>query len=53
MEMSQETPCIANLNKQKCHIFSFFYKIGKQEGRTCPVGAGNSVGKRWGKGVGG
>jgi hypothetical protein len=32
----KETPCIAILNKQKCHFFPFFYKIREQEGRTGP-----------------
>jgi hypothetical protein len=36
----KETPCIAICmsNKQNCHCFSLFYKIGEQEGRTGPVG---------------
>jgi hypothetical protein len=39
MEMSQRTPCIAILNKQKCHFFSFT----KLEKRTGPVwGVGSS-----------
>jgi hypothetical protein len=42
MEMSQ-TPCIAILHKQKCP-FVFFYKMGKQKGRTCPA---------WGIGISG
>jgi hypothetical protein len=33
MEMSQESPCVGILNKQKCHFF-FFYKIGEQEDKT-------------------
>jgi hypothetical protein len=44
--MSKETPCVAILNKQKCH-FSFFYKVREQKGRTglvwwklVPVGGG-------------
>jgi hypothetical protein len=32
----KESPCIAILNKRKCHFF-FFYKIGEQEGETGPV----------------
>jgi hypothetical protein len=49
-----EIPCVAILNKQKCHLF-FFYKIGEQEGRTgtawgglVPVG-GEEVGKGCGR----
>jgi hypothetical protein len=35
MEMPQETPCVAILNKYKCHFFLFFlYIIGEQEGGT-------------------
>jgi hypothetical protein len=60
-EMSQKTPCIATfiLNKQKCHLFSFFiYKIGEQEGGTDPAQGGRGLisvgGGRWqGKEVGG
>jgi hypothetical protein len=33
MEVLQEIPCIAILNKQKMSLF-FFYKIGEQEART-------------------
>jgi hypothetical protein len=34
----KDAPCVAILNKQKCHIFFFFlYKIGEQEGETGPV----------------
>jgi hypothetical protein len=32
----RETPCIAILNKQKCHFF-FFYKIIEQENGTGPT----------------
>jgi hypothetical protein len=43
-----------NYLKQKCQVF-FFYKIGKQEGRTGPVGVGELVlvegGRMWGNGV--
>jgi hypothetical protein len=31
----KETPCVATLNKQKCHFFS--YKIKEQEGATGPA----------------
>jgi hypothetical protein len=31
----KETPCVAILNKQKCHPV-FFYKVGEQESRTGP-----------------
>jgi hypothetical protein len=33
MEMSQETPCVATLNKQKC----LFFKNAKREGKRGPV----------------
>jgi hypothetical protein len=37
VESHKETRCVAILNKQKCHIFIFFYKIGEQEGGTDSV----------------
>jgi hypothetical protein len=37
-----EIPCVAILNKQKCHFF-FIYEITEQEGRTIlPGGVGTS-----------
>jgi hypothetical protein len=47
----KETPCVAIFKKQKCH-FSFFYKIGEQDGKTGPAWAGGvpmGGGRRWGK----
>jgi hypothetical protein len=56
MEVPQETPCVAILNKQKCHfllLLFFLYKIREQEGRTClawggvvPVREGEDV-RKW------
>jgi hypothetical protein len=50
MEVPQETPCVAILNKQKCHFF--FLSLAKSENRAClgrlvPVGGG----RRWRKAV--
>jgi hypothetical protein len=42
LEVPQETPCVAILNKKKMSLF-FFYKIREQEGGTGPVwGIGTS-----------
>jgi hypothetical protein len=49
MEIHREIPCVAILNKQKCHLFflSFFFKIRKQEGGTGPAWVfDNSEGER-------
>jgi hypothetical protein len=35
MECHNETPSVATLNKQKCHLF--FTKNREQEGKTGPV----------------
>jgi hypothetical protein len=55
MDVPQEIPCVAILNKQKCHYFLLFslYKIGEQEskaGSAWSVGSSGSweVLGKWG-----
>jgi hypothetical protein len=54
MKCHKETPCVANLNKQKCHFF--LYKTGEQEGEQVLLGGGRLVpvggAMRFGKSVG-
>jgi hypothetical protein len=57
MKMSQRSSLCGHLKQAKMSFFSFFYKIGEQEGgpgpaqwgrvRLVPVGEG----KRWGGGI--
>jgi hypothetical protein len=54
MNVTMKKPCVAILNKQKCHFFSF-YKNGEQEGKmgavgSCMSGMGEEVGKGQGRG---
>jgi hypothetical protein len=51
----KETPCIAILNKPKCHFFSSFTKSeNRRVEQVLSGGVGTSGrGRRWEKGVGG
>jgi hypothetical protein len=50
----KETPCVAILNKQKCHLFSFTKLDNRIEEQALPGGDLVPEGEeRWGKGVGG
>jgi hypothetical protein len=52
--MDKETPCVAILNKQKCHFFSFTKLEKRREGQVLPGEGGTSRrGRMWGKSVGG
>jgi hypothetical protein len=53
MKCHKETPCIDNLNKQKCHLF-FFYKVSEQYGETGLAWGGLEPGggrRSWRKGI--